>query len=721
MQSPSQLNPGSRPITYLCGIDIGGTFTDCVVVDPDGQVITAKAPSTPDNFADGMMAALGAAASKLNLSPRALCESTSMLSHGTTIGTNLIIQKRGAKVGLITTRGHNDVIHIMRGSRGLTGRDVQLVVHFPESQKPDPVIPKRLIEGVSERVDCFGKVVVDLNEEETEKAVRRLADRGVEAIAVCFLWSFLAPAHEKRVREIIEAVAPDMFVTCSHELVPKWGEYERTTAVALNAYIGPRTTGYLRSIENALADLGYRAPVQITQCAGGTISVGKAMEAPLLTLDSGPVSGVTGTKYTGGIMGYDNIITADMGGTSFDVGIIYRGEPAYSFRSMVNQYEYFLPKVDLQTIGSGGGSKVWIDDVTGTLHVGPDSAGAVPGPACYGLGGEEATVTDADVVLGYLNPDNFAGKSIALDKGAAEAAVQRIADRLGMGLHECASGITRIVDFQMADLIRKVTIQKGFDPRDFVVFAFGGAGPVHAGVFAQELGVQKIVVPQRDTASVWCAFGAAAADVLHVAEQVDIMGSPFDPARINGIIAELNSKVSSQLSKDGISTDRQQFRFSLDMRHKGQINEVAVDLDGNTLDHSDLEDLRARFVERYELLYGAGASLRGAKLEIVTVRCRASADTPKPKLVAAKTLSEAMPDSAHLPRRQVYGFELNGHEDTRIYDGHGLRPGNRIEGPAIIEMEATTVVVHPGQVLAVDAFGNFEISVGDGTEPRSHE
>ncbi|MCH8183524.1 MAG: hydantoinase/oxoprolinase family protein, partial [Proteobacteria bacterium] len=659
MQSRSHLSPGSRPITYLCGIDIGGTFTDCVVVDPDGRAVTAKAPSTPGNFADGMMAALAAAAVKLDLSPRALCESISVLSHGTTIGTNVIVQKRGAKVGLITTKGHNDVIHIMRGSRGLTGRDVQLVVHFPESSKPDPIIPKRLIEGVSERVDCFGKVVVELNEEETEQAVRRLVDLGVEALAVCFLWSFLEPAHERRVREIIEAVAPDLFVTCSHELVPKWGEYERTTAVALNAYIGPRTTGYLRNIEDALADLGYRAPVQITQCAGGTISVAKAMEAPLLTLDSGPVSGVTGTKYTGGIMGYDNIITADMGGTSFDVGIIHRGEPAYSFRSMVNQYEYFLPKVDLQTIGSGGGSKVWIDDVTRTLHVGPDSAGAVPGPACYGLGGEDATVTDADIVLGYLNPDNFAGKTMTLDKGAAEAAVQKVAGRLGMGLHECASGIVRIVDFQMADLIRKVTIQKGFDPRDFVVFAFGGAGPVHAAVFAQELGVQKIIIPQRDTASVWCAFGAAAADILHVAEQVDIMTSPFDPARVNGIIAALNAKVSAQLSKDGISPDRQKFRFTLDMRHKGQINEVAVDLDGDTLAQADLEGLRARFVERYELLYGAGASLRGAQLEIVTVRCRASADTLKPKLVAAKTSTEIVLDSAHLPRRRVYWSELN--------------------------------------------------------------
>ncbi|MBT6440804.1 MAG: hypothetical protein HOK61_00130 [Alphaproteobacteria bacterium] len=311
--------------SYLCGIDIGGTFTDCVLVDEKGKVTTAKASSTPGNFAEGLMNALAAAAEKIGSTPAEIARDITMLSHGTTVGTNAIIQKRGVKVGLITTMGHNDVIHIMRGSRGLTGQDIRLVVHIPESKKPDPIVPKRLVEGVSERVDCFGKEIVPLNEDEARESIQRLLDQNVEAIAVCFLWSFLDPSHEMRVRELIEEMAPDMFVTCSNELVPKWGEYERTAAVAFNAYIGPLTTRYIARVEDDVKKIGYANPLQITQCAGGTISVEKAMEAPLLTLDSGPVSGVTGSAYLGDMMGHKNIITTDMGGTSFDVGVIHDG------------------------------------------------------------------------------------------------------------------------------------------------------------------------------------------------------------------------------------------------------------------------------------------------------------------------------------------------------------------------------------------------------------
>src|SRR5581483_3230863 len=305
---------------------------------------------------------------------------------------------------------------------------------------------------VSERVDCFGEVVVPLNEEEAEAAIRRLVAKGVKAIAICFLWSFRHPAHERRVKQLVEQIAPDIFVTCSADLVPKWGEYERVTAVALNGYIGPLTSTYLRNLDRRIKARGYAQPLQITQCGGGTISVETAIGAPLLTLDSGPVAGVTGAQYLGDLMGCRNIITTDMGGTSFDVGLIHDGKPAYSFVSNTHQYEYFLPKVDIQAIGSGGGSLVRGDPATKTMRVGPDSAGAVPGPACYGRGGTVATVTDADVVLGYLDPDNFAGGKIKLDKPAAERAVQQVADQLGLSLVEAASGIAKIAEFQMADI-----------------------------------------------------------------------------------------------------------------------------------------------------------------------------------------------------------------------------------------------------------------------------
>jgi len=696
---------------YLCGVDIGGTFTDCVVVDESGLVVTTKAPSTPHDFSLGMMAALEESALKLGLSLPVLARSIARLCHGTTVGTNAIIQHRGARVGLITTRGHNDVIHMMRGSRGITGRDIRRVVHFPESRKPDPIVPKRLIEGVSERVDCFGNVIVALNEEEVEAAVRRLLERGVDAIAVCFLWSFKYPHHEARVKEIVQARAPDVFVTCSHELTPKWGEYERTTAVALNAYIGPVTSGYVRAIDRTLAALGYAHPLQMTQCGGGTISAARAAEAPLLTLDSGPVSGVTASKYLGDLMGYANVITTDMGGTSFDVGVIHDGVPAFSYLSLVNQYEYFLPKVDIQTIGSGGGSLAWVDEVTGTLRVGPQSAGAVPGPVCYGKGGEVPTVTDADLVIGYLNPGNFAGGTITLDRAKAAQAIQTLADRLGMGLYECAAGIATIAEFQMADLIRKVTIEKGFDPREFVLFAFGGAGPTHAGVFARELDVQKVVVPQKETAAVWCAFGAAAADVLHVHEQVDIMASPFDLGHVNARLAALAGQGRQRLLREGVEPDRHELRFSLDVRHRGQINEVEVGIARGTLGGEDLDALRGDFFTRYELLYGRGSSFPGARLEIVTFRCRATAVTPKPQLRPAATLEDGVAAGARTGSRAVWWAERKECVDTPVYDGQALRPGNRITGPAVIETPDTTVVVHPGQSMRVDRFGNFEIAL----------
>ncbi|MDB9778570.1 hydantoinase/oxoprolinase family protein, partial [Burkholderiaceae bacterium] len=495
--------------TFQVGVDIGGTFTDCVVIGSDGKMVAAKSPSTPPNFAQGMINAMTVAAEKLDLSFEEFCPHISVLTHGTTVGTNALIQRRGAKVGLITTKGHEDVIHIMRGSRGVTSRDINKVVHFPESQKPDPIIPKRYIRGVSERMDCNGAVVVELNERQVEEAIDSLVKTGVEAIAVCLLWSFKDPRHEQRIAEMVRARAPDVFVTCSYEIAPKWGEYERTTATALNAYIGPVTSRYLRLLDSQLRAAGYKQPLQITQCGGGSISVQRAIEAPLLTLDSGPVSGVTGSQFLGQRIGCPNIITTDMGGTSFDVGIVHSGQPAYSFVSNVAQYEYFIPKVDIQAIGSGGGSIARVDPVTKTLRVGPESAGADPGPACWGKGNTEPTVTDADVVMGYIDPDNFLGGRITLDKDASVRAVQGVADALGMGLMETAAGIAKIAEFKMADIIRKTTVEKGFDPRDFSLFAFGGAGPVHAGVFARELGVKKVLIPLNRVASTWCAFGAA--------------------------------------------------------------------------------------------------------------------------------------------------------------------------------------------------------------------
>jgi N-methylhydantoinase A len=698
--------------SFLCGLDIGGTFTDCVLIDETGRLTIAKAPSTPKNFADGVLEALRRAGARVGLELAPLLASITMLNHGTTAGTNAIIQRRGAKVGLITTMGHNDVIHIMRGSRGLSGQDIKLIVHIPESSKPEPIIPKRLIRGVSERIDCFGKVVVELNEEEARAAIKSLVDMGIEALAICFLWSFLEPKHERRVKEIAAEIAPHLYVTCSYELAPKWGEYERTTAVALNAYIGPLTVGYLSRLDRQLKELGYQPPLQITQCAGGTISVRKASGAPLLTLDSGPVSGVTGSLYLGEVMHEPNIITTDMGGTSFDVGVIHDGKAVVSYKSLVHQYEYFLPKVDVQTMGTGGGSKVWIDKTTKTIRVGPQSAGADPGPICYRRGGTTPTTTDADVVLGYLDADNFAGGTMQLDRAGAAAGLQALADELGMSLYELASGVAQIAEFQMADLVRKATIQKGLDPREFVLFAFGGAGPVHMGVTAREAGIKRVIVPQGDTASTWCAFGAASADTLHVNEQVRIMSSPFDVTQINELLADLADKGRAELAEDGIPAERQRFRYSIDMRHRGQINEVEVELEQAQLSDADLEGLRTRFVRRYEQLYGRGASLPGARLECVTFRVRASAESRKPRIQSTSNLTDVIPADAQTSEREIYWAEWKRAALTPIFDGYRLRPGNQLAGPCVIETTTTSIVVHPGQTVSMDALNNFVIETG---------
>ncbi|HJS78054.1 MAG TPA: hydantoinase/oxoprolinase family protein [Burkholderiales bacterium] len=697
-------------MSYLVGIDIGGTFTDCAIVDRAGKLLTTKVPSTPADFSRGMLDALGAGAQALGLELERFCRDIAFLSHGTTVGTNTILQKRGAKVGLITTKGHEDAIHIMRGSRGYGGRDIRKVVHFPETSKPQPIVPKRLIRGVSERVDCFGEIVVPLNEEETGRAIRELLAQGVEAIAICFLWSFRNPQHEIAVRRLVQRSAPSLFVTCSYDIAPKWGEYERVTATALNAYLGPVMSGYLHKLNTSLKRLGYGHGLQITQCGGGTVPVERAGEAPLLTLDSGPVSGVTASMFLGAAMGEKNVITTDMGGTSFDVSIIYDGKPAYCFVANTDQYDYFLPKVDLQAIGAGGGSLVRVRPQTRTMTVGPDSAGAFPGPVCYGRGGQVPTVTDAQLVLGYLDPDNFAGGRMKLDKKAAFEAIKELGSKIQMQPVECAAGICRIVELQMADVIRKVTVEKGYDPRDFVLFAFGGAGPAHAGVFARELGVRKVVVPQRKAASTWCAFGAAAADVLHIFEHSEILPTPVPAKRINDALEGLEREARALMTNEGIAGKRQRFEFSLDVRHRGQINEVEVPLPSTRLASQYETDLRKRFVERYEKLYGRGSALPGAQLEIVVARLRARALTPRPTLIASKKIQKAVPPAARRPARSIYWPDLGRFRRAPVFDGEQLASGNRIKGPAIVETADTTVVVHPGRTLRLDPLGNFEIT-----------
>src|SRR5215471_8548768 len=448
---------------YICGVDTGGTFTDCVVVDEAGRITTAKAPSTPADFSQGVLDSLALAAEKLELDTEGLLRRTARLALGTTVGTNALLQRKGARVGLITTKGHRDVIHIMRGARGVPGIASEKVLHFPESGKPEPpIVPKTLIAEVSERVDCKGEIVVELNEDEAVAAIHRLVAKGVEAIAICFLWSFKRPEHERRVKALVERLAPGVFVCCSVDLVPRWGEYERTAATVINAYLGPVTGAYMERVGHRVGGAGLATSVQVMQCGGGVVPADEAARRAFLTLDSGPVAGVLASQYLGAVLGQKNVIATDMGGTSFDVGLVHDGQPVASYQSVVNQYEYFVPRIDIRSIGSGGGSIIRVDETSGSLRVGPLSAGAVPGPVCYGKGGTEPTVTDMAVAMGLMNPDYFLGGRDSLDaEAAAKAIEEKIAAPLGWDRDQAMLGLHEIVVETMAGAVRGISIRRG--------------------------------------------------------------------------------------------------------------------------------------------------------------------------------------------------------------------------------------------------------------------
>ena len=536
---------------YLCGIDIGGTFTDCAIVDDRGRITTAKVPSTPANPAEAFVAALASGADALGITLAELLGSAEQVMHGTTVATNIVVQRRGAKVGLLATVGHGEAILHMRGTGRTVGVTVDRMLDIPASNKPEPLVPRALIREVVERVDCDGDVVVQLDEASAERAIRELVDAGVEAIAICFLWSFTNPAHERRVKELVEQLAPGVYVTASSDVAPVWGEYERTVATVLNSYVGPATQTYLDDVTRRIREAGFDRDVMIVECTGGVVPAPLAGKEALFTLGSGPVAGIMGSAYLAAEIGIRDVIAVDMGGTSFDIGLVRDGRPVTTDISVVDQYQYFVPAVDVRSIGAGGGSIAGVDEVSGGLLVGPESAGAVPGPACYSRGGTRATVTDADLLLGYLDPEFFLGGRMTLDRELAEKAVAGVAAAVGMSPVATAAGIVKVVEFAMADLIRKVTIERGFDPRDFALFIYGGAGAVHGVVLAQELGIKKVVVPMGTAAGVWSALGAASANVVHVYRVSNPQSAPFDVEQLNAVYGQLETQARAELLEQG--------------------------------------------------------------------------------------------------------------------------------------------------------------------------
>jgi N-methylhydantoinase A len=685
------------------GVDTGGTFTDLVLLQDDGGIRVEKRPSTPPDFSEGVLDVVQALDHG-----RALEAVDHFFYHGTTVATNAMITGSGAKTGFITTAGHRDVLPMMRIIGRSAGFSETELKQYTYTQKPPPIVPKTRIKEVFERIDHRGEVIVPLNEDSARRAARELVAEGVQSIGVCFLWSFRNPAHERRMREILEEEAQGIHVSISSEIVPAIKEYERSATTAVNAYLAPLLTTYLERLEGALGEQGlHEDALHIMQSMGGAMRADDAESKAVNTLASGPAGGVVAARFLGRMLEQPNIICADVGGTSFDVGLVVDGEPVITSTSTVNQYTLLVPTIDIVSIGAGGGSIAWVD--LGRLRVGPQSAGADPGPACYGRGGEEATVTDADVVLGYIDPDYFLGGRIKLDRDRAEQAVrEKVAEPLGMSVRDAAAGIIEIANHHMSDLMRKMTIERGYDPRDFVVYAFGGAGPLHGGAFGRELGVKEIIFPLGNIASAFSAFGLAVSDLTAVTQISELALAPFDAKTVSEHFAALEEKARRELAGSGARSEDVSFQRVLELRYKGQVHQVDTPVPAGTVTAEALEGVLADFERRYETLYGRGSGFREAGIELVTYRVLASVHVQGAR-VEPHDEGESDPGPARIGRERLFWRDVGGEVDTEIY-GDGLAPGMAFEGPAVIRLAATTALVHAGQRARVDRYGNVRIT-----------
>jgi len=689
--------------------DTGGTFTDYVFVNEQGETVSNKVPSTPQDFSLGVMKGVEGLAKLVNRPTSELLQNTSIFGHGSTVAINALLTRRGSKTGLITTKGFEDTLGIGRIHQKVAGLNEDEIINVAELDKADPIVPRSLIQGVTERVDYKGEIVVPLDRAETEKALRRLAAEGVEAIAVVFLWSFMNPLHELAVKKMIRELYPDMFVSVSCELAPVIKEYERTATTCINANLGKVTFNYISVLDKKLKDSGLQTPLMVMQALGGFMSAAEACQKPIAQLSSGPVGGVIGAKILGGAMGYKNIITSDVGGTSFDVGLVVRGETEFAAAPVFVQHSISAPMVDIVSIGAGGGSIAWLEPGTGLLKVGPQSAGAEPGPACYDLGGVEPTVTDADLILNRYDPDFFLGGKMKINRETSLAVMrERIAQPLQMEVAAAAMGVVDIVDAQMADLLRKVTIGRGYDPRDFVLFAFGGAGPSHVGAYGLDVGVKYAVVPYF--ASVFSAFGIANSDVVHIKETSDPKTFPLDTKRLNAIYEKLLQDVQNEFARDEIAEGNIVMTRTMDVRYRGQVHEVRTPVPAKELQPNDMELIIREFEKAYEDKYGRGTAYRAAGIEAVTYRISAVGKIPKPTL-NRYVLETADPARALKGTREVYFKEYSGFHPTSVYNRDLLKAGNVVEGPAVIEASDTTALIHPGQIARIDEYMNIIIEL----------
>jgi N-methylhydantoinase A len=695
---------------YIFGVDTGGTCTDCVAIDEIGRLMVSKVLSTPSDFTKGVMNAIQAAAEKLGMNLRTFLGSTRLFLHSTTVTENAIVDGTLANAGLLVNKGFEEILFMTRGAYGRTAGLAKDEKKNPvRTDKPQTLIPLLMIRGVNERTDYKGQVIVKADEAEIEKAVEELVGEEIEAIGVCFLWSFQNPDNENSVKKLVQRLYPELFFTASNELAPTLGEYERTSTVALNIRLGPLVSRYLTKLENVLKENGFRGIMLVMQAYGGLLPSEVASARPVGMVESGPVSGLVGSKALGNILGFDNIIAVDMGGTTFKAGVVREGLIEYQREQTVLRYHYVLPKMDIVSIGLAGGSIISVDPLTSAPHIGPKSAGAYPGPVCYGFGAENPTVTDIDLLLGYLNPKYFLEGRAWLDSERTwQVFKSRIADPLGMDVLEAASSVYRLANSLFYDLLHKTTVEKGLDPRGYVLFSYGGTAGMHLGTVAQELGVKKVIVPY--TASVQGAYGLISADIVHEEQITRPMRVPAGIDEVNHVFKMLIDKTVGQLKTEGFKDEEIMIQLALDMRYRRQIHVVTTPVRANLpVRESDLEQTYDEYERMYEERYAKGSAYREAGMEIVSFRVRTSGALRKPKL---KVEQSKGPDAeaAFVEYRKAYFSAVQGMRDTKCYDFEKMLPGNEVDGPSVIWTPITTIVVNPGQKATVDLYRNVVLT-----------
>ncbi len=694
-------------MAYRLGIDIGGTFTDATLIDQEtGRTRIAKVSSTPHDPSIAFLRVTERILREAEVPPREV----RYVVHGTTVATNAIIEGKIARTGFVTTEGFRDLLEI--------ARQIRPSLYDLQFEKPKPLVPRYLCFGVPERLDARGEVLTPLDPQAMRAVAEELRLQGVEAVAVCFLHSYLNPAHEKLAGEILSEVLPEAVVSLSSEVAPEIREYTRASTTIINVRLRPLVGRYLQTIQDRLRAAGLEAELLVMQSSGGVFTFAAASEKPVFIVESGPAAGVIAATHLGGALGHRHILSFDMGGTTAKAGMVQEGAPRITKDYEVGAtaraghgsgrgsgYPIRTPVIDLVEIGAGGGSIAWVDS-GGALRVGPMSAGADPGPVCYNNGGTQPTITDANLVLGRINPHNFLGGEITLDvEGARRAIREHCAAKLGMDVIAAAHGIVEIANAAMINALRLVSVQRGYDPRDFVLIAFGGAGPLHANRLAAELQVPTTIIPMSP--GIFSALGLLVTDLKHdYATTLIQRTDSLDADRVEAAFERMEREGRAVLAREDIAEQDMQFARQVEMRYVGQSYELALPLPNHALTPADVAALLEQFHREHARAYGFSAP--GEPTEFVNLRLTALGKITKPELHALKNKNPD-PSAARRESRQVYFAERSGFVDCAIYDRYRLGAGAVIPGPAIVEEFDSTTVIHPGYHARVDDYGNLLI------------